>query len=96
MALGDDAGSAATGFLVIGPPDRRLGAFVERLSLCTDGTLKPTRTATRAQTGHPPVSVTSKSMSVGALVPTVGSFGRTWKPVTLWGLGDSAAPETSL
>jgi hypothetical protein len=38
MALGDDAGSAATGFLVIGPPDRRLGAFVERLSLCPDGT----------------------------------------------------------
>jgi hypothetical protein len=36
--LGDDAGSAATGFLVIGPPDRRLGAFVERLSLCPDGT----------------------------------------------------------
>jgi hypothetical protein len=38
MALGDDEGSAATGFLVIGPPDRRLGAFVERLSLCPDGT----------------------------------------------------------
>jgi hypothetical protein len=30
MALGDDTGSAATGFLVIGPPDRRLGAFVEK------------------------------------------------------------------
>jgi hypothetical protein len=42
------------------------------------------------------VKTDTKSMSVGALVPTVGSFGRTWNPVTLWGLGDSAAPETSL
>jgi hypothetical protein len=43
--LGDEAGNPATELLVIGPPGRRLGALVEGLPHCPDGTWKTTRSA---------------------------------------------------
>jgi hypothetical protein len=43
--LSNDAGNAATELLVIGPPGRRLGALVEGLPHCPDGTWKTTRSA---------------------------------------------------
>jgi hypothetical protein len=43
--LSDDAGNAAIELLVIGPPGRRLGALVEGLLHCPDGTWQTTRSA---------------------------------------------------